>query len=202
MADFFHSRFGTLPSGIAPGMSVQVHKTTLLAGLKNRGHKDSPTNTNGEQVIVNLEDDGEYDFHITFQACRGQQIWFDRAHFCIRKNGAGAEEREYNSVIYWWYNFVINGVVVPRTPFTPIQIKNSAFDYSFAAPLAGGGMELPDMLAEVNTTANQQHPAYNTPQSGILDNLIADMKKANKDNWLYYKTTDPAKGWKIGPEPK
>lgn len=202
MPDFFHTRFGVVPSGIAAGLDVQVHRDLLTTSLKNRGHKDSPSNTNGEQIIINLDNDGEYDFHITFQAVRGQQIWFDRAHFCIRKDGEGAEDREYNSVIYWWYKFVIGGVTVPRTPFAPVQIKSSALDYSFATPLAGGGTNLPDMLADVDITNNQQHTAYNTPQSGILDNLITDMKKANKDNWLYYKTQAPAIGFKIGPQPK
>ena len=135
MPDFFHTRFGNLPSGTAPGMDVQVHKNLLTQALKNRGYKDSPTNSNGEQVIINLENDGEYDFHITFQASKGQQIWFDRAHFCIRKDGEGSDEREYNSVIYWWYKFVIHGVTVPKTTFTPIQIKNSALDAAAPANL-------------------------------------------------------------------
>lgn len=199
MPDFFHTRFGNLPSGVAAGMSVQVHKDLLVQALKNRGLRDSPTNTNGEQIIINLDKDDDYDFHITFQAITGQQIWFDRAHFCIRKEGPGVEDREYNSVIYWWYKFVINGVVVPKTTFAPVQIKQSAFDYSFATPLAGGGTALPDMVAAVEV--DNTHTAYNTSQSGILDNLITDMKKAAKDNWLYYKKNLPAIGWKIGPKP-
>ena len=181
---------------------MQIHHDLIIQALKNRSHKDSPTNTNGQQIIVNLENDGEYDFHITFQAVRGQQIWFDRAHFCIRKDGEEVADREYNSVIYWWYKFVVNGVVVPKAnPLPPAQLTTaSAVDYSFATPLAGGGIELPDMLAAVRVEDNL-HPNYNTPQSGILDNLIADMKKAKTNNWLYYKKTDPAKGWKIGPKP-
>lgn len=199
MPDFFHTRFGHLPSAAAGGMDVQVHKTLLTQALKNRGLKDSPTNTNGEQVIVNLENDGEYDFHITFQAVRGQQIWFDRAHFCIRKDGEAADDREYNSVIYWWYKFVIGGVTVPKSGnFTPVQIKTAAFDYSFVKPLAGGGLELPDMVTAVELT-DQQNATYNLSRADILDNLISDMKKAAKDNFLSYKKTAPAIGWKIGP---
>lgn len=203
MPDFFQTRFGTVPGATAAGSDVQIHRELLEQALKNRGYKNSPTNLNGEQIIINLENDGEYDFHITFQAATGQQFWFDRAHYCIRKDGPAAEDREYNSVIYWWYKFVVGGLMAPQGNVAPpAPLTNVALGYSFQTPIAGGGCDKQEMLDEVKIT-DEHNPINNTSWSTLLNNLVADIKKLGKEKYfLYYKKTPPAVGWKMGPPPK